>query len=80
MVQGSVQLEHSSDIVKVGVAATCYTSSPDVYWKKMTKPAGPYGTMPQEPWHPGKGAKPNCIIQLNCGEVHTHSSYKTART
>ena len=31
VVQGSVQLEHSSDIVKVGVAATCYTSSPDVY-------------------------------------------------
>ena len=36
--------------------------------------------MPHEPWHPGKGAKPDRIIQLNCGEMHTHASYKTNRT
>ena len=32
--------------------------------------------MPQEPWHPRKDAKPDHVIQLNCGEVRTHSSYK----
>ena len=47
--------------------------------KEMAKPADPFGTMPQEPWQTGKGAKPNLIIQLNCGEVRTHASYKTAR-
>ena len=36
--------------------------------------------MPQEPWHPGKGVKSDCIIQLNCEEVRTHASYETART
>ena len=36
--------------------------------------------MPQEPWHPGKGAKRECIIQLNCCEVCIYTSYKTART
>ena len=38
----------------------------------LTKPAGPFGSMPQEPRHPGKDAKLDCGIQLNCGEVHTH--------
>ena len=36
--------------------------------------------MPQKPWHPGKDAKPDRVIQLNCGEVRTHASYKTTRT
>ena len=36
--------------------------------------------MPQEPWHPEKDAKPDCIIQLNCGEVRTHVSCKATRT
>ena len=48
--------------------------------KATTEPAGPFGTMPYEPWHSEKGAKPDCIIQLNCGEVCTHASYKTTRT
>ena len=48
--------------------------------KEMTEPAGPFGTMLQEPWHPGKGAKPDRVIQLNCREVRTHASYKTTRT
>ena len=29
--------------------------------------AGLFGTMPLEPWHPGKDAKPDRIVQLNCG-------------
>ena len=36
--------------------------------------------MPQELWHPGKGAKLDHIIQLNCGEVRNHASYKTTGT
>ena len=36
--------------------------------------------MPQEPWHPGKDAKPDRVIQLNCGEVRTDASYKATRT
>ena len=28
---------------------------------------------------PGKGAELDHIIQLNCGEVHTHESYTTTR-
>ena len=36
--------------------------------------------MPQEPWHPRKAAETDCIIQLNCGEVRTHASYKATRT
>ena len=45
-----------------------------------TEPAGPFGTMPQEPWHSGKAAKPDRVIQPNCGEVHTDASYKITRT
>ena len=48
--------------------------------KETTELGGPFGTMSQEPWHPEKGAKPDRVIQLNCGEVCTHASYKTART
>ena len=36
--------------------------------------------MPQEPWHPTKGAKPDRVILLNCGKVRTHASWKTAKT
>ena len=48
--------------------------------KETTKLASPFGTMPQEPWHPGKGAKSDHAIQLNCREVRTHASYQTTRT
>ena len=41
---------------------------------------GPFGTMPQEPWHLGKGAKRDRVIQLYCGEVHTHATFKRTRT
>ena len=36
--------------------------------------------MPQEPWHPGKDAKSDRVIQLSCGEVRTHASYKATST
>ena len=49
------------------------------YIKETTETAGPFGTMPQEPWQHGKGFKPDHVIQLNCGEVHAHASYKTTR-
>ena len=39
----------------------------------------PFGTIPQKPWHPGRGAKPDCIIHLNCREVCIHASHKTIR-
>ena len=48
VVQGRAQLEHSSHIVKVLVKATCYHFKPWCILKEMTKPAGPFGTMPQE--------------------------------
>ena len=80
MVQGRAQLEHSSHTVKVGVEATCWHFNPWCILKATTEPAGPFGTMPQEPWHPEKGAKLDCIIQLNYREVPTHASYKTTRT
>ena len=48
--------------------------------KETAKQAGSFGTMTQESGHPGKGAKPDCVIQLNCGEARTHARYKTTRT
>ena len=36
--------------------------------------------LPDAAGHPGKGAKLDCVIQLNCGEVLTHASYNTTRT
>ena len=61
-VQRSVQLEHSSHIVKIGVEATCQHFNPSRIVKGTTELAGTLWTMPQEPWHPGKGAKPDRII------------------
>ena len=46
----------------------------DIYWRKWPN------LEPQEPWHSGKGAKPDHVIQLNHREVRTHASYKTTRT
>ena len=75
-----MQLEHSNHIVNVRGEATCLHFKPWYILKETTEPAGPFGTMPQEPWHPGKDAKPDRVIQLNCGEVRTHASYKATRT
>ena len=80
VVHGRKQLQHSNHIVKVGVKATCLHFNPWRILKETTELAGPFRTMPQEPWHPWKGAKLDRVIQLNCREVHTHASYKTSRT
>ena len=80
VVQGRAQFEHSSDIVKVGVKVTYLHFKPWHILKKMTKPTGLFGTMPQEPWHHEKDAKPDHVIQLNCRWVCTYTSYKTTRT
>ena len=91
VIQGRAQLEHNSHIVKVGAKATCLHFN---HWhyiyiyiyiyiytlKETTEPSGPFEAMPQEPWHPGKGAKLDCITHLNCREVRTHTSYKTTKT
>ena len=57
-----------------------YNQKPSGSRKETTEPVSPFRTMPQVSWHPGKGAKPDRVIQLNCGEVHIHASYKTNRT
>ena len=41
---------------------------------------GSFRTIPEVPWHPENGAKLDHVIQLNCGEVCTHASYKATRT
>ena len=48
--------------------------------KETTNPVDPSGTMEQVPRHLGEGAKSDHAIQLNCGEVRTHTSYKTTKT
>ena len=80
VVHWRAQLKYSSFIVKVGVEATCLHFNPWCILKETTEPVGPFGTMPQKRWHPGKGTKLDRIIQLNCEEVRTHTSYKTTRT
>ena len=42
-------------------------------------PADPFGSMLQELGRPGKDAKPDHVIQLNCEEVHTHASHEATR-
>ena len=79
VVQGKGQLEHSH-IVNVGVEATCWHFEPWLILEETTEPADPFGTMPQEPWHPGKDVKVDRVVQLSCGEVCTHASYKATRT
>ena len=80
MVQERVQLEHSSHTVKVSVKTTCQHFNSWCILKETNKPADQLGTMPQEPWLPGKYAKQDHVIQLNCQEVHTNESYKITRT
>ena len=80
VVQGRVQLEHSSRIVKVGVEATCQHFNLWRMLKETTEPAGTLGSMPQGSRLLGKGAKADRVIQLSCGKVRTHASYKITRT
>ena len=80
VVQRRVRLEHSSHVSKVGVEATCLHFSPWCILKELNKPAGPFGTMQQEPWYPQIGAKlVHAIQQFTHREVCTHASYKTTR-
>ena len=48
VVQGRVQLEHSSHIVNVGVEATFLHFNPWPILKETTEPTSPFGTMSQE--------------------------------
>ena len=56
------------------------TSSPGIYRRKQTNQQAHLELCHRHPWQPGKGAKLDRVIQLNCGEVRTHASYKTTRT
>ena len=55
--QGMMQLEHSSHIVMVGIEATWLRFNPWRILKETTEPAGPFGTMSEEHWHPGIGTR-----------------------
>ena len=44
--------------------------------KETTEPAGPFGTMPHEPCHPGRSTKPDRVIQFNSGKVWTNPTRK----
>ena len=48
--------------------------------KETIELADSFVTMSQEPQHPGKVARLDCVIQLTVGELYTHASYKTTRT
>ena len=39
--------------------------------RETTEPVGPFGFMPQEPWHPGKGAKLDHVIQSTAGKCRS---------
>ena len=80
MVKEGGPLEYSNHIVRVDVEATHQHFKPWRMLKEKTEPAGLFGTMPQEPWLSKMAAKPDHVIQLNCGEVRTHANYKTTRT
>ena len=54
LVQRRMQLKHISHVVKVCVKATCLHFNPWCKLKETTEPAGPFGTMPHEIWHPGR--------------------------
>ena len=50
------------------------------YIEGINQTSGPIWNYAKEPWHPGKGVKPDRFILPNCGVVCTHASYKTTRT
>ena len=56
------------------------TSIHDVYWKKRPNLWSHLELWHPGTWHPGKGVKPDHVIQFNCGAVHTHGNYKITRT
>ena len=68
VVQARAQLEHSSLTVKVSVKSTYLHFNPWRILEEITKPVDPCGTMPQESWHPGKGAKPVTLSNFTEGK------------
>ena len=79
MVQRSTQPEHSSHVVKV-LRLHANTSSPDIYLRKQPNWRTHLELCHRNTGNPGKSAKLDHVIQLNCGKVCTHADYKTTRT
>ena len=50
------------------------------YFEGNNQTGGPIWNYATGTHPPVKDAKPDWIIQLNCGEVRTHASYKTTRS
>ena len=74
VVQGKVQLEHISHIVKVHVEATSLAEY-NPWWKK------PNWQAHYELFHRNPDILVrDHLIQINYKEKHTHASFKTART
>ena len=75
-------LEHNSHTVKVGFWGYILTLQSLLHIEGDNQIGMPIWNYAKRtvPWHPGKVAKWDRVIQLNCGEVHTHASYKTTRT
>ena len=71
VVQGGLQLGHSSHIVRVSVKTTCWHLNPWHILKEMTELAGPFGTTPQKPWHPGKGVNMIALSNPTVGKCTT---------
>ena len=78
VVQGRVQLEHSSHIVSSVSKVHANISSPIL--KETIELAGPFGAMLQEHWHSGKVVKPNCTDPLKCRKVHIIKQLEHGRT
>ena len=71
VVQGGMQLGHSSHIVRVSVKTTCCHFNPWHILKETTELAGPFGTRPQKPWHPGKGVNMIALSNPTVGKCTT---------
>ena len=71
VVQGGMQLGHSSHIVRVSVKTTCWHFNPWHILKETTELAGPFGTRPQKPWHPGKGVNMIALSNPTVGKCTT---------
>ena len=78
--QGRLLLEHSNHIVKVGVEATCQHFNPDVYSKKQPNQRAHLELCHSNSDTHERVLNLDCIIQLKCGEMRSHASFKTART
>ena len=59
---------------------TCYNFKPWCILNEMIELFGPFGSIPHESWHPGKGNKLNHVIHLSWRKVCNHTSCKRTRT